>query len=172
MEVTVWTRLSEKGSWWEEAVERKVEDESLQNCRADKCCLKSQRAVPAYIQTQAFPISCVTAQAVVSATGNRLRSLWKGSVSMLWMFINHYTRKSRIILIDYTGGRRGDWSGWRRVANNKPTCGFDCFHLFNPKDCKSAPKTFVLYISVKTQSEFCCFDASIVCQIREMKCLI
>lgn len=41
VEVTVWTRLSEKGSWWEKAVERKGEDESLQSCRADKCCLKS-----------------------------------------------------------------------------------------------------------------------------------
>lgn len=135
---------------------RKGEDESLQSCRADKCCLKSQRGVPVCIQTQAFPISCVTARAVVSATGNRLRSLWKGSVSMLWMFINHYIWRSGIILMDYTGGRRGDWLGWRRVANNKPTCGFDCFHLSDPTDYshKSAPKNICVYISVKSIQSF------------------
>lgn len=44
------------------------------------------------------------------------------------------------MLIDYTGGRRGDWLGRERVANNKPTLwGFDCFHLFNPTNYRTKP---------------------------------
>lgn len=125
MDVMLWTRLSEKSSWWDRAVERKRKDGSLPGCQADKCCLKSKRSVPACTQTQAIPISCVTDQAVVDATGNRLGSFWKGTVSAAWPFINHYFCRSGIMLIDYTGGRKGDWSGWQRVANNT-LWGFDC----------------------------------------------
>lgn len=98
----------------------------------------------------------MTARAVVSATGNRLKSLWKGSVSMLWIFINHYICRRGIILIDYAGGRRGDWLWWRRVANYKPTCGSDCFHLSYPTDYshKSASKNIYVYICVKSIQSF------------------